>query len=58
VVATLSMMVTPPLMGLAQLDIFGFLTGPEGRALGANLIGSMLLDLINALIGALFQVAL
>ncbi len=57
-VATLSMMVTPPLMGLAQLDIFGFLTGPEGRALGANLIGSMLLDLINALIGALFQVAL
>jgi len=52
------MMVTPPLMGLAQLDIFGFLTGPEGRALGANLIGSMLLDLINALIGALFQVAL
>jgi len=52
------MMVTPPLMGLAQLDIFGFLTGPEGRALGANLIGSMLLDLISALIGALFQVAL
>lgn len=55
-VANLSMMVMPPLMGLAQLDIFGFLTGPEGRALGANLIGSLLLDLINALLGALFQV--
>lgn len=57
-VANLSMMAMPSLMGLAQLDIFGFLTGPEGRTLGANLIGSMLLNLINALIGALFQVTL
>ncbi len=57
-VANLSTMVMTPLMGLAQLDIFGFLTGPEGRTLGANLIGSMLLDLITALIGALFQVTL
>ena len=57
-VANLSVMAMPPLMGLAQLDILGFLTGPEGRTLGANLISSILLDLISALIGALFQVTL
>lgn len=46
-----------PMVGLAQLDIFGWLTGAQGRAAGANLIGSLLVDLINALIGAIFQIA-
>jgi len=54
--AKVGMLSMVPLAGLAQLDIAGFLTGPEGRSLGANLITSVLLDLLNALLSVFFQI--
>ena len=55
--ATGSAMFAPFLATVAQLDISGYLTGPDGRSLFANLVSSVFIQFINSILSLFFGTA-